>query len=388
MPPAPAAGGDDSAPRAARASADVPGTGRGRRRPTAAAALPGARAHRLPEVRCAGARLLSSALPPVRQGRPGGVLVQAARLLPVVRGAAHGRSGSAPGRPRVAGRAGAAVGADAAAPRALAVRLRPDGLPRRAQDPGARGVGLLPARAPRGAAAAASLPRSSASPTPSSAPKAPSTADTGASPNNRGISGPVGNGCWRTRTSSPSCVIGLFLPGTLPGSWKARGFTSSYSLKNRDRFGKVDKHNRRWTDKPASWRSACFENRRRVARKKSKGLQRRRSEFVERTFAHVCTTGGARRTWIRGLVEVGKRYLMQVAAHNLGLILRKLFGVGTPRGWGSRADLLGDIWRLLLRLWLAMAGSSRRIAQLARNCRGAARIDHLDLDLTPSSTGC
>jgi hypothetical protein len=32
------------------------------------------------------------------------------------------------------------------------------------------------------------------------------------------------------------------------------------------------------------------------------------------------------------MVEVGKRYLMQVAAHNLGVILRKLFGVGTSRG--------------------------------------------------------
>jgi len=152
------------------------------------------------------------------------------------------------------------------------------------------------------------------------------------------------------------------------------------------------KHKRRWTDKPASWRTACFENRRRVARKKSKKLQRRRSEFVERSFAHVCTTGRARRTWIRGLVEVGKRYLMQVAAHNLGVILRKLFGVGTPRGWGSAASalqaLFGDLGALLVRLWLSLVLVGRRLAQFARSNRDAGRIDHLALDFTPSSTGC
>jgi len=151
-------------------------------------------------------------------------------------------------------------------------------------------------------------------------------------------------------------------------------------------------YNRRWTDKPASWRTACLENRRRVSRKKSKDLQRRRSEFVERTFAHVCVTGRARRTWIRGMVEVGKRYLMQVAAHNLGVILRKLFGVGTPRGWGSAATalraLFGDLWTLLTRFWLSVVIAGRRFAQLASCGCGAGRIAHRALELTPSSTGC
>ena len=38
-----------------------------------------------------------------------------------------------------------------------------------------------------------------------------------------------------------------------------------------------------------------------------------------------------RRTWLRKLVDVTKRYLIAAAAHNLGRILRKLFGVGKPR---------------------------------------------------------
>src|SRR5262249_15352926 len=73
-----------------------------------------------------------------------------------------------------------------------------------------------------------------------------------------------------------------------------------------------------WADKARGWERAYRGNRRRVRGARSKRLQRRRSEYVERTFAHVCQTGGARRSWLRGLANVSKRYLMQVAGHNLG----------------------------------------------------------------------
>jgi len=88
---------------------------------------------------------------------------------------------------------------------------------------------------------------------------------------------------------------------------------------------------RTWKDKPESWRVATAANRRRVRGARSKRLQKRRSELVERSFAHVCETGGGRRTWLRGRVNVTKRYLIQVAAHNLGVVMRSLFGVGKPR---------------------------------------------------------
>jgi transposase len=91
-------------------------------------------------------------------------------------------------------------------------------------------------------------------------------------------------------------------------------------------------HRSRWTDKPPEYRKAVYANRRRVKGARGKRLQRLRSERVERSFAHVCETGGARRCWLRGLAKVAKRYLLQAAARNLGLILRKLFGMGTPRG--------------------------------------------------------
>lgn len=88
---------------------------------------------------------------------------------------------------------------------------------------------------------------------------------------------------------------------------------------------------RRWTDKPAEQQWAVANNRRRMSRAKGKGLQRKRSEKVERSFAHVCETGGARRTWLCGLTKINKRYLMVAAARNLGILMLKLFGMGKPR---------------------------------------------------------
>ena len=100
------------------------------------------------------------------------------------------------------------------------------------------------------------------------------------------------------------------------------------------------KGRRRWTNKPTSQQAAFYANRRRVRGDRSKRLQGRRSEYVERTFTHMCETGGGRRTWLRGLEDVRKRWLIQAAARNLGLILRKLFGVGTARSLQKSADLL------------------------------------------------
>jgi len=103
-----------------------------------------------------------------------------------------------------------------------------------------------------------------------------------------------------------------------------------------------------WTNKPAELKAAVYANRRRVRGQRNKRLQRLRSEMTERTFAHACETGGARRTWLRGFDRVSKRYLLQVAARNLGLILRKLFGIGTPR---SLQGFGGLVWALHFVIW-------------------------------------
>ena len=110
---------------------------------------------------------------------------------------------------------------------------------------------------------------------------------------------------------------------------------------------------RRWTDKPAGWQHAVLSNRRRVRGRHSKQLQRRRSERVERSFAHTCTSGRLRRAWIRGLGEVGKRYVIQAAARNLGRVMFLLFQIGSARG------LMGTSFARLVAffaLWLRAAG--------------------------------
>jgi transposase len=88
---------------------------------------------------------------------------------------------------------------------------------------------------------------------------------------------------------------------------------------------------RKWKDKSAESEHAFRANRRRVRGSRNAGLQRLRSEYVERTFAHTCESGGGRRTYIQGVYDVGKRWLGQMAGRNLGVIIRSLTGMGTPR---------------------------------------------------------
>lgn len=70
------------------------------------------------------------------------------------------------------------------------------------------------------------------------------------------------------------------------------------------------------------------------------GLLRTRGEVVERSFEHVLDrTGGMRRTWLRGRENIQKRYLLHVAGFNLSLLMRKIFGFGTPRMWAEGLPL-------------------------------------------------
>ena len=103
------------------------------------------------------------------------------------------------------------------------------------------------------------------------------------------------------------------------------------------------KHHRRWTDKPAAQRRAVLNNRRRVQRAKGRRLQRTRSELVERSFAHMCQTGGGRRVWLRKLDKVRKRWLIQAVARNLGLIMRAMFGIGTARTLQADGKAAGEV---------------------------------------------
>jgi transposase-like protein DUF772/DDE family transposase len=143
---------------------------------------------------------------------------------------------------------------------------------------------------------------------------------------------------------------------------KAETLADCASVGVRTYIGEQRRHQRRvWTDKPEQWQRAYRANRRRVGGKRNKRLQKLRTEKVERTFAHVCETGGGRRSWLRGLLQVGTRYLMQVAGHNLGVIMRAVFGKGTPRSLQGHCAAVGT----RLSVWLedrVLLGTSWSIA--------------------------
>jgi transposase len=83
-------------------------------------------------------------------------------------------------------------------------------------------------------------------------------------------------------------------------------------------------------------RDAVYANRRRKKGVRGQRLMRRRGEVLERSFAHTLGTGGMRRTHLRFHYNIAKRMLIHVAGFNLGLLMRKRFGIGTPRGLQGR----------------------------------------------------
>ena len=87
-----------------------------------------------------------------------------------------------------------------------------------------------------------------------------------------------------------------------------------------------------------------YGNRKRISSSTGKALLRARGERVERSFTRCLDRGGMRRVHLRGLA-------------NVGILLRALFGVGTPRGWADAgAGLLfariGNLNLLILVIWL------------------------------------
>ena len=108
---------------------------------------------------------------------------------------------------------------------------------------------------------------------------------------------------------------------------------------------------RHWKDREVE-REAVYANRRRIRGSRGKRLLRKRGELLERPFAHCYETGGMRRTHLQTHARILKRLLIHVAACNLGLVMRTLFGLGTPRGLQGLALAFLRRWvRLACELW-------------------------------------
>jgi transposase len=124
-------------------------------------------------------------------------------------------------------------------------------------------------------------------------------------------------------------------------------------------YSEPDRGRRNWKGKPTE-REAVYGNRRRIRDRRGKALLRKRGELVERSFAHCYETGGLRRTHLRGHPKILKRLLIHVAGFNLGLLMRKVFGIGTPR---SVQDRLAGLWAAV---WGLFRAFGRRLAALRR----------------------
>ena len=111
-----------------------------------------------------------------------------------------------------------------------------------------------------------------------------------------------------------------------------------------------------------SERGAVYANRRRSRGARGRRLQRRRSEYLERPNAHLYETGGMRRTHRRGHANILKRLLARVGGFNLGLLMRTVFGGGTPRS-------LQGSWRFCSGLWWHSGAPSTTSG--ARETRGS-----------------
>jgi transposase len=132
-----------------------------------------------------------------------------------------------------------------------------------------------------------------------------------------------------------------------------KGYHSNQTMIDLDAVGvrsyiaEPDRGRRDWSETPEA-QAPVSGNRRRVRGPRGRRLMRQRGERIERSFAHVYDTGGMRRTHLRGHTNILKRLLIHAGGFNLGLVMRQLIGVGTPRGLQGR---LAAVIAALVALW-------------------------------------
>jgi transposase len=109
---------------------------------------------------------------------------------------------------------------------------------------------------------------------------------------------------------------------------------------------------RKWTDNPEA-RRAVYANRRRMRSARGIRLRRKRGELLERPNAHCYETGRLRHLYLRGRENILKRLLVHDAGCNLGLLMRKVFGYGTPRALQGAARAFFAVFSGLLMLLIS-----------------------------------
>jgi len=133
-----------------------------------------------------------------------------------------------------------------------------------------------------------------------------------------------------------------------------KGYHSNQTMVDLDAVGirsyvsEPDRGRRDWSEEPEA-QTPVYGNRRRIRGRRGRRLMRQRGERIERSFAHLYDTGGMRRTHLRGHENILKRLLIHAGGFNLGLLIRAILGVGTPRGLqGMVARVCSAFFRVLL----------------------------------------
>lgn len=154
-----------------------------------------------------------------------------------------------------------------------------------------------------------------------------------------------------------------------------KGYHSNQALIDLEAVGvrsyisEPDRGRRNWKKKPEA-RAAVYRNRRRIRGARGLRLLRLRGERVERPFAHLYETGGMRRVHLRGHTNILKRLLIHTGGFNLGLLMRHLIGVGTPRGLQGRLRAaVAALLALIRSLWPLVAGHRRVVWSVSRFTR-------------------
>jgi transposase len=99
-------------------------------------------------------------------------------------------------------------------------------------------------------------------------------------------------------------------------------------------------------------RQSLARAQRSVSAKYGRALLRKRGQHIERSFAHVLDAGGMRRATLRGLENLNKRHQIAAACYNLSQLLRRLYGIGTPKQWRAfLPHLLASALALAFHCW-------------------------------------
>jgi len=176
-----------------------------------------------------------------------------------------------------------------------------------------------------------------------------------------------------------------------------KGYHSNQALLDLEAVGirsyisEPDRGRRNWKNKPEA-RAAVHRNRRRIRGPRGLRLLRLRGEHLERPFAHLYETGGMRRVYLRGHTNIRKRVMIHAGGFNLGLRMRQLIGVGTPRGLQGRVNAVMAALLALLRpfsdLLTGHGRPAHRVSPIAHQALAQSAVAHLDARQIVFTTGC